>query len=170
MHLHWYGAPTNTRLQIARDAEFASVVVDSSRAASPVRVTLPNSGQYFWRVVSYWDEDVSGGSASETGVFTVANGGSTAVEAGETPQTPTLAGVFPNPASSQVTVRLGMPGPGSAEVALYDVIGRRILSSTHRLSTGANDLHLPVRRLASGVYLIRVQLERETLMATVIVR
>jgi len=63
--------------------------------------------------------------------------------------------VFPNPASSQVTVRLSTATSGLARVQLNDLSGRMVLTQTLRGGTDT-EIKLPAS-LSAGVYLLRVQ-------------
>jgi hypothetical protein len=88
------------------------------------------------------------------------------------PVAPGLAvrAVFPNPAREQATVRLDLPDRDAVTVALYDVLGRQVWSTTDRAGPGRRDLALPAGRLASGVYTVQVTAggQRERARLTVV--
>jgi hypothetical protein len=79
----------------------------------------------------------------------------------EVPAFTTLALVAPNPVMGAFDVTLSLPRPGTATVELLDVGGRRV--EIHALTVpapGVGHLTLGVdRRLAAGVYLIRLTQE-----------
>jgi hypothetical protein len=61
--------------------------------------------------------------------------------------------VFPNPASQAVTIQFPAL-PAAGRLRLFDLHGR--LLETHRLTTGHEQLNLPVSHLAPGLYLLEV--------------
>lgn len=63
--------------------------------------------------------------------------------------------MFPNPASSRVTLVLPASAHGAAQVVLTDLHGRRVLTQT-LLAGAAPEVALPAT-LAAGVYLLQVQ-------------
>lgn len=77
--------------------------------------------------------------------------------------TPTAFGAAPNPFSERTTLRFTLPVPATVEVAVYDALGRRV----RRLADGTRGAGPHVlawdgrddagRRLAAGVYLLRVR-------------
>jgi hypothetical protein len=74
----------------------------------------------------------------------------------EQPRVATLSAPFPNPARYGATVTLTLPQAGAVEVALYDVLGRRV-AVVHEgpLAAGQHALALDTSRLASGLYVVR---------------
>lgn len=72
--------------------------------------------------------------------------------------------VYPNPARARATLELAVREAQPVEVALYDLLGRRVRVA-HDGELAANRTHRIViegRRLASGVYLVRLAGERFT--------
>ena len=64
--------------------------------------------------------------------------------------------VFPNPiASGFATVRFALPKAGPATVAVYDVAGRVACRQT-MMAGRTGSVNLDLRKLASGVYLVRL--------------
>jgi hypothetical protein len=74
---------------------------------------------------------------------------------------PQLLGTYPNPVSSQATVRYALPedqdADASVRLQLYDLMGRRIRSLPVRTEPGRHEHMLDVSGLASGVYVLRLQ-------------
>jgi hypothetical protein len=72
-----------------------------------------------------------------------------------------LLGTYPNPASSQATVRYALPedrdADASVRLRLYDLMGRRVRSLRVRTEPGRHERQLDVSGLASGVYVLRLQ-------------
>src|SRR5690606_15244432 len=65
--------------------------------------------------------------------------------------------VRPNPFRGEATVTLTLPHPAEVEVAVYDVLGRRVatLASGH-YGAGHHALTLEAGHLPAGVYVVRV--------------
>ncbi|GAB5537748.1 MAG: hypothetical protein Rubg2KO_39970 [Rubricoccaceae bacterium] len=130
---------------------FVAAIVGGSGGAtglSGIRdITLSADGRSLYTVAS-----VSNALATFSTPNAVSSADGPAVAAG-------ALEVFPNPsASSQARVRLTMDEPGPLELALYDVVGRRlaVLFSGDVASGQSVEAALP-SRLAAGVYLLRVE-------------
>ena len=102
------------------------------------------------------------GSASVTDPVAVARGTVSELQLKET---------YPNPAQAQVTVRFAVPdgqaSEGEATLRLYDVLGRTVRAET---TAGQHEHQLDVQGLASGTYLLRLEMgpETETRRVTVV--
>jgi hypothetical protein len=74
----------------------------------------------------------------------------------------------PNPARGRLRVALALPGSVPAELGLWDVAGRRVARSTLDLGPGDHAIvwSLP-RRLAAGVYLVRLEQAGERVTARI---
>lgn len=72
-----------------------------------------------------------------------------------------LLGTYPNPASSQATVRYALPkemeNDASVRLSLYDIMGRRVQRLQVHTEPGRHEQQLDVSGLASGVYILRLQ-------------
>ena len=74
------------------------------------------------------------------------------------PQTAALSAAHPNPFRSTATVTLAVPQAGQVEVALFDVLGRRVgVLHEGPLAAGSHALMLDGSGLPSGVYIVRAQ-------------
>lgn len=63
----------------------------------------------------------------------------------------------PNPARDQVTITFSLPKQARAEVALFDVLGRRVRTLTDaERPPGQHDVRLDVQSLSSGTYFYRL--------------
>ncbi|MHB8079996.1 MAG: M6 family metalloprotease domain-containing protein [Candidatus Krumholzibacteriia bacterium] len=113
--------------------------------ADTVATGLANSGHYDWSVPRSFSEqcrllvrarDAAGNAGADTSaLFTLAN--LTAV--GDTPG-PLRVGGFPNPFNPATTIRFYNPVPGPVEVAVLDLVGRRVrtlLSEVRPAGAGA---------------------------------
>lgn len=79
-------------------------------------------------------------------------------EHGTMPVAFALKGNHPNPFHPSTTIRIDLPAAATVRVDLYDLLGRRVLTTpAHAHSAGA-DRRMPVNaaHLASGVYFYRV--------------
>ena len=70
----------------------------------------------------------------------------------------TLHPSYPNPASAAATLRYALPTAGPVQLAVYDLLGRRVaLLAAGEQPAGRQEITFDTSRLASGVYLIRLQ-------------
>ncbi len=67
-----------------------------------------------------------------------------------------LLAVFPNPAKDVAELVVDAPTTGPASIAVYDVAGRRVMTTTTTLVAGRNAVRLATPR-ASGVYFLTVE-------------
>jgi len=65
--------------------------------------------------------------------------------------------VSPNPTQTDWTVSMYVPQATKAEVAVYDLSGRKIFSETRQLSSGTNQFVAPAKNLPSGVYFMELK-------------
>ncbi len=74
------------------------------------------------------------------------------------PETAALSAAHPNPFRGTATVTLSLPSPQRVEVALFDVLGRRV-AVLHEgpLAAGSHALTLDGAGLPSGVYVVRAE-------------
>jgi hypothetical protein len=78
-----------------------------------------------------------------------------------------LAGFHPNPATSQLNVRLTLPRPEPVRLEILDLSGRRlIVREIDNLGQGAHDVSLGgAGALPAGVYMIRLSAAGRTVTA-----
>lgn len=67
--------------------------------------------------------------------------------------------VGPNPAHEEVTLSFSLVAPGPVRVAVVDALGREVVRYEEAAGAGAHRLVLDLRRLAPGLYLVRVETE-----------
>ena len=92
----------------------------------------------------------------------VANEGDSA-----TPGALALAGNHPNPFAARTVLRYSLPHSGEVEVAVYDVLGRRVaLVKPGAQAAGPNAVTVEADGLASGLYFYRIQLKGSDVSAT----
>ena len=66
--------------------------------------------------------------------------------------------VYPNPSRGPVTIAVALPDAADAEIALYDMLGRRVATLHHgELQRGLNEVQWTGDNLASGMYFLRLQ-------------
>ena len=73
------------------------------------------------------------------------------------PATTELLGTFPNPARSRATVRYAVEAPTEVDLALYDLLGRRVQTLVRQEQEGRHERRLDTSRLPSGTYFLRLQ-------------
>ena len=84
---------------------------------------------------------------------------STAVESAPVPAGRVSIESWPNPSRDSAQVRLGLGRSGAATVAVFDLLGRRVMTAleTRQMEAGVHDLTLDTSDFAPGVYLLRVE-------------
>ena len=89
---------------------------------------------------------------------TVIRGVATDVEEAAVPERFAVLGNYPNPFNPTTTVRVDMPQAARVQVEVYDVLGRRVLTTVaHDLEAGAGRaVPVDAGALASGLYLYRL--------------
>jgi hypothetical protein len=75
------------------------------------------------------------------------------------PTTVELAQNYPNPFNPSTVIRFGLPEATDVWLEMYDVTGRRVMSllSGARYPAGYHEVTVRPDRLASGIYLYRLQ-------------
>ncbi len=77
--------------------------------------------------------------------------------------------VYPNPASTQVTVGFGSDINQTVTSKMFDVTGREVLSVTNDAAQGDNELHLNTANLTNGLYILDVRLGEKSMITKIIV-
>ena len=81
-----------------------------------------------------------------------------------------LGPAYPNPTASSLTVPYTLARSGEVELAIYDVLGRRVVElATTRQLEGTHTATLNVSALAPGVYVVRLRAGDETRVARITV-
>mgnify|MGYP006270900901 CR=1 FL=1 len=70
-----------------------------------------------------------------------------------------LLPAFPNPTQGALTVRYAVPTPQPVEIALYDLLGRRVHTVVDAPAAGHTQHTIDTGRLAAGTYLLRLRTE-----------
>jgi hypothetical protein len=114
----------------------------------------PETGSVYHRVVA---SDGSAETPGETTTLPVIRGIMTASETeADLPTEAALEGLYPNPASQEVTLRLAMPATQSVQTRLVDTLGREILVRSQTLDAGRHSINLRTQGLPAGLYLVVV--------------
>ena len=69
----------------------------------------------------------------------------------------TLTGLYPNPATSQVSIGVISNVSANATVKLTDILGRDVLTQDWTLSVGYNTNVFDVSSMAAGTYVVTIQ-------------
>lgn len=149
---------TNYLLQIFDNHEYTHPMIHADfvegTRAKPL-ISLEPGKTYYWRVRAR-------SSAGETNwVNSSFSTSLTAVNLGEDdielPDRVTLHPAYPNPFNPSTTVRFDLPSSQDVDLAIYDVLGRRL--STIRSGTqiaGQHFVQVDARNFATGVYIVRL--------------
>ena len=66
-------------------------------------------------------------------------------------------GMFPNPATDQLTVEVPMENESDVQVSILDVAGKAAIQQHRTLAKGDNRITLDVSRLPNGIYFVQVR-------------
>ena len=67
-----------------------------------------------------------------------------------------INGLFPNPATNEVTILIASPAKSTVTVRVMDINGKIVDQRIGSIETGGNSLPLDVSKLAAGSYLIKL--------------
>ena len=74
-----------------------------------------------------------------------------------------LRAPFPNPAQGQATVRYELPEATDVQIAVYDLLGRRVATPVEgQKNAGRSQFRLRTQQLPSGTYILRLQAAEQT--------
>ncbi|PEN12333.1 hypothetical protein CRI94_15040 [Longibacter salinarum] len=76
----------------------------------------------------------------------------------------TLHGNFPNPVRSETTIRYELPEAGEVQLAVFDLLGRRVRTLVDGPQTaGRKEIRMNASTLPSGSYFYRLQVDSQTM-------
>ncbi len=107
-------------------------------------------------------------SAQMNGSPGIKNGPFVTTTERETPETPFLIDIYPNPAHGQTTVAVSGAAGEAAQIDVFDARGRKVPVSAARLSLPGNTV-LDTGELAAGLYFVRIASPRGTMHQAVTV-
>lgn len=74
----------------------------------------------------------------------------------EQPQSPSLS-IGANPVHDQLNVYFNTPLNQDAAIEIFDITGKLIFNKQYTLTSGRNEINVPVEKLASGIYVANVE-------------
>jgi hypothetical protein len=77
--------------------------------------------------------------------------------------------VYPNPAKGRMNIAFDAIRTGKAEVRVMDVQGRILNSRVVGVNEGVNVIGVDVSELRTGMYLVRVEVDGNTMIKNVVV-
>ncbi len=93
-----------------------------------------------------------------------AAGKSEVVATGESPQTATLLGNYPNPFNPSTVITYSAPSDATVVLSVYDLLGREVDQLSMQAGAGQNQIRFDGSGLASGAYLYRLESESWSLI------
>jgi hypothetical protein len=147
-------------VELADNENFADAAVYSDLAQLKAEASNLESGQYFWRVRSKTNSEISGYSA--TGNFKVKDG-ITSVEEEEV--LPTVFGLeqnYPNPFNPTTTIKFSLPESHFVSIKIYNMLGQEVRTlvndqrnqGTYNVVWNGKDNY--GNQVASGTYIYRI--------------
>lgn len=76
---------------------------------------------------------------------------------GNVPETVALKPNYPNPVDQTTTIPYHLPAPDRVRFEIYDVLGRRVYTTTRTQTAGRHELQVQARQFSSGVYFYRMR-------------
>ncbi len=70
-----------------------------------------------------------------------------------------LSAPYPNPSASRTNVRLSVEAPGTVRLAVYDLLGREILSRSQIVARGFHGIEVDLGSLPAGSYILKADLD-----------
>jgi len=128
-------------------------------SGSQYTVTALNNGDYYFRVWAV-DSDFGPGWASQAVSAQVSTSGVEDSFEGLVPQVSALGLVTPNPVYANATIPVTIaPGDlATAELAVFDVTGRKVVDLTGRIGeSGYRNITLDVSEIPAGVHFVRLE-------------
>lgn len=137
---------------VVREGHVSNTVnFDSARGIAIYYPTLGNSMNYNYILLSFTQELENW--------FRFINGEQIGIDNGQsTPSVFNLQPLFPNPVSSEVTVRYGIPRNTNLSLGLYDLTGREVRSIySGKQRAGYHTVKLSTSGLPNGIYFLRLK-------------
>ena len=162
----WTGVANATyyALEISTTLGFESPILfkptETTLVVTPDELPEDHSDLFYWRV--HAGNQIGEGPNSTVRSFTyyiiVAN--EPDLPTGELPQEYSLLPVYPNPFNSRALVPFAVSEAGHVRLTLDDIFGREVATLLEgQVAAGSHEVVLEGGRLASGVYLVRLEAE-----------
>ena len=156
--ISWSGsdAVDEYRVQIARDAQFATIVCDTLVADTLVEVqALDPATQYFHRIQA---QHVGGTSSfSPVRSFTTAVTKTAVEEIDGLPERIVLDQNYPNPFNPTTMIRYRLNAATKVRLAVYNTLGAEVaVLADHAMPAGEHEVPFQASSLASGTYFYRL--------------
>lgn len=71
-----------------------------------------------------------------------------------------IESVYPNPFNAEARIRMAMPNEALLRLNVYDILGRQVMTlCDSRIGAGYHDFRIHGQNLASGIYLVRAEMD-----------
>ncbi len=162
--LTWESVPgaASYRVQIAPSIAFSNLVVDESGIAgtSFAAPLLDADRRYYWRVLAKGNDGAEGPFSGRRSFTT---GTTTDVDEKQLQPLFSLMQNYPNPFSTQTTLRFSLQRRARVHLALFDAAGKSIMVLADKeMEAGDHSVSLSARSLANGVYYCRLTADGRT--------
>jgi type IX secretion system substrate protein len=160
--------PSGTYTNVLR-VHVVSIDIDSDLSGGSPVVDTTRSEMYNWYIAGFHNPLLTMQYDSSGGVWSLSNVEyytKPAITTGIT-QLNTAGGIeiYPNPASSTVSIHLTTRNGGPVSISATDIMGRSVGETLTANSTdGANEIHYSVASLPNGVYMLHIQSEGNSII------
>jgi hypothetical protein len=147
-----YGLPF-----VLYDGEIDSVHFGELSAGNAGVFNFPEFGQQYHQVLMVVARISSSDSSTYQYSADASTSGAGDVSTALSPSEFRLSSIYPNPFNSSTAVSFQVPGSGNVRLAVYGVLGRKVLQSEHFIpSAGAYQIPISADNWASGIYWLRL--------------
>ena len=78
--------------------------------------------------------------------------------------------LFPNPTTDRVNLRYSAVEEGDYTISIVDVVGKEVLMQKANFTLGDNTLDMNTENFASGLYLVKVSNENQSLTTKLLIQ
>ncbi len=156
-------------LQIDTLKSFINPVIKVHPASDDVsyKVTtnLANLKTYYWRMRAFSDGSLMADTSNWSAPWSFITIGSQGLEESGS----FSFSIYPNPANEKITIKAIVSESKIIQVSLVDIVGKTLLTSEVRLSSGTNIKEIPLNNINKGVYILRIFSDGQTINRKVVV-
>jgi hypothetical protein len=146
------------------DNPIISIIQSATKTTYTLTQNLSPLKTYYWRMRAFSDglmADTSDWSAPWS--FVTVN-----TQGLEEPGSTSFS-IYPNPANEKITIKAIVLEAKTIQVSLVDIVGKTLLTSEEKLSSGTNIKEIPLNNINKGVYILRIFSDGQTINRKVVV-
>ena len=130
-----------------------------------VTTNLANLKTYYWRMRAFSDGSLMADTSNWSAPWSFITIGSQGLEESGS----FSFSIYPNPANEKISIKAIVSESKVIQVSLVDIVGKTLLTSEVRLSSGTNIKEIPLNNINKGVYILRIFSDGQTINRKVVV-